>query len=704
MPTVLARALGSVSLGSIALATAYVSLDRSPVPDLVSRWWLATAVATVLLMKLPREHVRRTAIALGVGFLVVGLVTGQGVVLSLGLAVGNVVESLVVVRWVTRFEPGRAALASWTAYRRWLVGIGLGCAASAVVVTLALVGPSGNAPWNPLVWLFVCHVAAQTTVLPLFMEQPRHRVRLSPTEVGAHVVLLAAGATMCLTARPDQPLAFLLLPLLIWSAARFPPAWAKVEMYAVALGLAILSASGHGPFVPVAPDAGLLDMGATVQTFVAVAAVTAVAFMVAVCELRASLRHNREAELQLGQLLDSASGTAFIATDLDGVITWFSPGAEQLLGYRADDLVGSSDPVRFHDDREIHERARALGVAPGYAAVTAPVAAGAEQDTRDWTYLRRDGSQATVSVSVTAVRGVDGARVGFLSVVRDVTDRRAAEQAMLQALDKERETNRRMLELDRAKNEFVSSVSHELRTPLTSIVGYTEILGHDLADNLTQMQRDLVDRIDRNGERLLSLVEDLLTLARVEDGELRLDLVETDLCRPVRTAGEEVAHAARKRRIALQVRTPDHPVVLMADPGHVERLVLNLLSNAIKFTPEGGCVDLLLEVDETHAVVVVSDSGVGIPLEEQDQLFTRFFRSSTATAGAIQGTGLGLAIVRSIAQAHGGSIEVDSAPSEGTTFTFRLPLRAVVPKVVPDLDGGAAGAPLALPAGAEPTR
>ena len=124
------------------------------------------------------------------------------------------------------------------------------------------------------------------------------------------------------------------------------------------------------------------------------------------------------------------------------------------------------------------------------------------------------------------------------------------------ALDKERETNQRMLDLDRAKGEFVSAVSHELRTPLTSIVGYTELLTDDFSANLTALQQQLVERIERNGERLLHLVEDLLTLARVEDGNLSLDRVQTDLRDAVRTATDEVAHAAHKGRVSLRVHLP----------------------------------------------------------------------------------------------------------------------------------------------------
>jgi PAS domain S-box-containing protein len=555
-----------------------------------------------------------------------------------------------------------------------VLAITLASCAAAAITTLTLAIDGDTEPWRPLMWIAITHLGAQAVVLPLVMRQPRHRVRVSVVEMVSHVALLALGAFACLEADQSEPVAFLMLPVLMWGAARFTPRWANVELLAVAIGFVLLTRRGHGPFSDITGEATVLDIAASSQTFVAVSAITAVAFSVAMSHLRDSLRRIRQNELQLGQLLDSASGTAFIATDLDGLITWFSPGAEQLLGYTADEVVGRITPKPFHEARELHSRAQELGISPGYGVVTDAVALGAEQDTRDWTYVRKDGSRMTVSLSVTAVRDDDGRPVSFLSVVRDVTDRRAAEQALVFALDKERETNQRMLELDRAKTEFVSAVSHELRTPLTSIVGYTELLADDHTENLTETQQQLVERIDRNGSRLLHLVEDLLTLARVEDGSLMLDRVPTDLRDAVRAGTDEVSHAAHQGRVNLRVILPPEPVVIDGDTAHLERLVLNLTSNAVKFTGQGGRVEVGLRTIGDVAELRVSDTGMGIPLDEQGRLFQRFFRSSLATEHAIQGTGLGLHIVRSIAEAHNGRIDFESAPGVGTTFRFTVPM------------------------------
>jgi PAS domain S-box-containing protein len=673
----------TVGLAASALAVAVYALRETPDPTLVARWWPATALTTALLVSTPRRHTRLLLALVALVFLAASLVAGRDTTFSIGFAVANTIEAVVVLWFLTGLEVSRPELRSWADYFRWLMAISLG-AWAAGVITAGTIGLGGDHDlWRPMLWVTVTHMGAQAVLLPMFLRRSRHQIRVPVLEVLAHLALLALGSLACVAADPSQPVAFLLLPLLMWSAARFTTRWANLELLFVALGLAALTHTHRGPFKDITGAGSVTDIAASAQSFVAIGAITCVAFSVAMNHLRDSLRKIQHNEVQLGQLLDSASGTAFIATDLEGIVTWFSPGAEQLLGYAAEDVVGRTTPMPFHESREILSRAQKLRTTPGYDVVTHPVAHGADQDTRDWTYVRKDGSRLTVSVSVTAVRDPYGAPMSFLSVVRDVTDRRAAEQALVFALDKERETNKRMLDLDRAKGEFVSAVSHELRTPLTSIVGYTELLADDVPGTLTEQQQQLVERIDRNGERLLTLVEDLLTMARVEDGNLSLERVETDLRDAVRVATDEVAHSAHKGRVSLNVNLPSEPVMMEGDPAYLERLVLNLAGNAVKFTEAGGEVEATLRVTGEVAELSVTDTGMGIPLEDQGRLFQKFFRSSVATEHAIQGTGLGLHIVRSIAEAHHGEITFESTPGQGTTFWFRVPLVRATPGGVP---------------------
>jgi PAS domain S-box-containing protein len=659
-------------LAAAALVLSVYCLAHAPDPAMVARWWPATTLTTVMLILAPRQA-RELAGLAAVIVLAASLYAGLGIAFALGFAIANAVEALLVLRWLTGFDVDRPQLRSWTDFRRWLIGLTVASAAAGAITAMTIGITGGEELWRPLLWITITHLGAQMAVLPLVMGHPRQRVKVSVLEVVSHLGLVGLCAYACFEADQSEPVGFLLLPLLMWGAARFTQRWANVELLGVTLGIAVLTAIGRGPFTEVTAQASGLAISASAQTFVAVSAVTSVAFSVAMAHLRDSLRRIRENELQLGQLVDSASGTAFIATDPDGLITWFSPGAEQLLGYTGEEVVGRITPIPFHEGRELLQRADELGIPSGYGVLIAELSLGADQDTRDWTFVRKDGSRLTVSVSVTAAHDEEGQTSSYLSVVRDVTDRRAAEQALLFALDKERETNKRMLELDRAKGEFVSAVSHELRTPLTSIVGYTELLTDDHA-NLTAMQQQLIERIERNGERLLHLVEDLLTLARVEDGSLSLDRVPTDLRHAVRSATDEVSHSAHKGRVSLRVHLPPEPVVLEGDAAYLERLVLNLVSNAVKFTPEGGSVDVDVSAGPEVAQLRVKDTGMGIPLAEQSRLFQRFFRSTLATEHAIQGTGLGLHIVRSIAEAHEGSADFESTPGVGTTFRILLPM------------------------------
>jgi signal transduction histidine kinase len=227
--------------------------------------------------------------------------------------------------------------------------------------------------------------------------------------------------------------------------------------------------------------------------------------------------------------------------------------------------------------------------------------------------------------------------------------------------------------LDRLKDEFVASVSHELRTPLTSIRGYLELVLHGEAGELKTEQREFLNVVDRNAERLIHIVGDLLDVAQIEAGQLSLDLQSRDLATVVAESVDAALPVAADRRIELELETNGGSTVAI-DRERFGQVVDNLLSNALKFTDPGGRVDVRVAAPNEHAVVEVADSGMGIPEEEQAKLFERFFRAEAAGEKAIQGTGLGLWISKAIVEAHGGRIGVASRLGHGTTFRIELPL------------------------------
>ncbi len=244
----------------------------------------------------------------------------------------------------------------------------------------------------------------------------------------------------------------------------------------------------------------------------------------------------------------------------------------------------------------------------------------------------------------------DGTVVGRIWTLREVTaDRR----------------------LERLRDAFVAAVSHELRTPLTSISGFLEMLG-DKEPELSEAGRNYLSVIRRGTTRLQRIVEDLLLVAQIEANRLELDPAPADLADLATETVEAALPAAAEQGVELRLDV-EGLLPLEADAGRLRQVLDNLVSNALKFTPAGGSVILSASNGAGPLRVEVADTGVGIPHDELGQLFSRFYRASTATRRAIPGTGLGLVIARAIVEGHGGTISLESREGEGTRVTVTLP-------------------------------
>jgi hypothetical protein len=369
----------------------------------------------------------------------------------------------------------------------------------------------------------------------------------------------------------------------------------------------------------------------------------------------------------------AAITTAIIGVDDHGRITVFNAGAELMLDHDAGRQVGQRF-LDLLDPDQVSERLGSRDPDEAFAMLVAGIGSG-ELPARDWLWVARDGSRKVVSMSLSATGAGVTPQVGFLCVGRDVTEQRQGQDMLVAALEKERTAVERLRALDEAKNEFVSTVSHELRTPVTSIVGYTEMLQDGTVVDPLPDQLPLFETIARNGQRLIVLCNDLLTLAGLDSESITWEAEQVDLGDVLCAVQESVAPLVADRDLEVLVERPEAPAVVVGDPAQLERVVLNLVSNAVKFTEDGGVVRARVEVSGDEVVLTVTDTGIGIPTEEQDNLFQKFFRSSTAQKEAIQGTGLGLSIVSAIVSAHGGTIRVRSAHLEGATFTVRLPVK-----------------------------
>ncbi|WP_022928811.1 ATP-binding protein [Patulibacter americanus] len=227
-------------------------------------------------------------------------------------------------------------------------------------------------------------------------------------------------------------------------------------------------------------------------------------------------------------------------------------------------------------------------------------------------------------------------------------------------------------ELERVRDEFVATVTHELRTPLSSVVAATDLL-EDETEEPTAGQRHWTGMIRRNVDRLLRLVDDLLTVARAESGRFTVQPREEDLATIAADAAQSAQAAASAKDV--EVRAEVQPSPVRVDATRMAQAVDNLLANAVKFTPPGGLVRIRVAPRPEDATVVleVADSGIGIPEEDREHLFERFYRAPAATEGAIPGTGLGLTITKAIVDAHGGSVRVADGIDGGTAFVVVLP-------------------------------
>ena len=229
-------------------------------------------------------------------------------------------------------------------------------------------------------------------------------------------------------------------------------------------------------------------------------------------------------------------------------------------------------------------------------------------------------------------------------------------------------------ELDRMRDAFIATISHELRTPLTSISGFLEMM-EDEEHGIGEAGRTYLQVIRRSTDRLHGLVEDLLLIAQIEAHRVELKLDRVDLGAVVTRCVEAGRPAADEKQVLLELAV-DSPRLVTGDARRLAQVVDNLVSNGVKFTGTGGSVTVTVEGAGDKVQLVVADTGIGIPADEQPQVFSRFFRASTATRHAIPGTGLGLAISRALVEQHGGTIELESEEGHGTRVVVTLPRAA----------------------------
>ncbi len=403
-----------------------------------------------------------------------------------------------------------------------------------------------------------------------------------------------------------------------------------------------------------------------------------------------SERQRQEGLIKTGALQSAIFNSAnfsSIATDAKGVIQIFNVGAEHMLGYTAADVMNKVTPADISDPQEVILRAKALSVelgtpiTPGFDALVFKASRGIE-DIYELTYIRKDGSRFPALLSVTALRDVHNAIIGYLLIGTDNTARKGveADRALLdQALQEknaELETATFVAEkANLAKSHFLSCMSHELRTPLSAILGFAQVLDAG-SPPLTSSQKRSVDQIQKAGWYLLELINEILDLALIESGKLPLSLEPILLSEVARECQAMIEPQVQKRGIRMTFQWSGLPYAVQADRTRLKQVLINLLSNAIKYNRMGGTVEVTYTESAPGRIrICVKDTGEGLPEEKLAQLFQPFNRLGNETGGE-EGTGIGLVVCKRLVELMNGEIGVESAVGIGSTFWFELGLTA----------------------------
>ena len=367
----------------------------------------------------------------------------------------------------------------------------------------------------------------------------------------------------------------------------------------------------------------------------------------------------------------SSIGDAVIATDVQGRITLMNPVAAAITGWSPAEATGRPiDEVYRIVDERTHE--------PAENPLKRLLTGGNVQGLANHAILiSRSGLKRPVDEKGAPIRAGDGSVRGAVLVFRDVTDRRAHEQALKDseqryrdAAGREEAARREAETANRLKDEFLAVLSHELRTPLNAVVGWAQILQANAPQDGT-LARGLAS-IRRNADAQQRLVEDLLDVSRIVTGKFQLDSRPLDLRAPVNAAIDAVRPAAAAKGLSLRLDL-NGPVVVSGDADRMQQVAANLLSNAVKFTPASGRIDVSLKSDDGSAILVIKDSGQGLSPELLPFIFDRFRQGDASTTRTHGGLGLGLAIAKHIVDAHGGTIEAFSdGQGRGAVFTVRM--------------------------------
>jgi PAS domain S-box-containing protein len=367
----------------------------------------------------------------------------------------------------------------------------------------------------------------------------------------------------------------------------------------------------------------------------------------------------RASEQRFRLLVQNVMDYGIIMLDTRGRVISWNQGAQRILGYTAEEIHGKHLSVFYPPDQRTSARLRReLAIALNHGRF----------EEESWR-VRRDGTRFWASVIVTSVRDAEGRLTGYAKVVRDLSERRAADQRTIEAATRAAEAEA----ANRAKSEFLAALSHELRTPLNAISGYVDLLLLGIHGPVNAQQVEALERINRSQQHLLGIITDLLNFSRIEAGRIHYDIAPVSFGSLIDSVKAMIEPQALAKGLAIDWPPGNSSPTARADAAKVEQILINLLANAVKFTARGGHILVSHSAEADVVKLHVRDTGIGIPREKQEAIFEPFVQVGRTLSSTHEGAGLGLAISRDLARAMGGDLGVMSEVGKGSTFTLSLP-------------------------------
>ncbi|WP_309087185.1 ATP-binding protein [Phenylobacterium sp.] len=673
-PTASARSYAGVSLAwrMLALATlvgglAYFGMLVPRDVGRVAPIWLANAPVLACLLRAPRgQWWVWLAAGLG-GNLVADFLATDSPLLSVGLALCNVFETWLCAVLLTKLAGGDS-----DGRQTWRMGISFvaaGAAASASGWMHLIIGSSDFLP-NLLMWAVAdaLGLIILTPCLQVLLARRRLLAERPITRNGVLALALLVAVLGGVFAQNDWPLTFLVPPAVLLVCLALEVFGAGVAALLTSAVAVAFTFKDLGPLA--ATQGGSTARLIVLQIFLLVN--SGMAFQIAGVlhnrrRMREELEHARaEAEAQAAEALAAKAQYRQLAervtdvmtrADVSGELTYISPSAEAVMGFRPDELVGQNSFEMVHpDDRGEFAQAH-LDMISGRRAPGTPIC---------YRVRHKDGRWVWVEGNPSLVRDEAGGPVEFVDVSRDVTERVELETRLAKALGEAEQAAR-------VKSEFLANMSHEIRTPLTSVLGFASMLDEM---PLEPTAKGYAGKVVSASRTLLAIVNDVLDFSKLEAGQLAIKPRPAD---PVECAADVLelfGPQAEAKGLSVGLETGERGLS-MIDPDRLRQVLMNLAGNAVKFTQAGSVrIACVWDAAAERLTCRVSDTGPGLDDEARAKLFQRFSQVDGGTTRAHGGTGLGLAISKGLVEAMGGRIGVESRPGAGSTFWFEIPAPA----------------------------